>query len=80
MYAFYTLNNYIILGLSGMGLSGMGLSGFGPFWPWFVHVYMWSVLNNLGHLFTYKTGPLKLLPKWFKHDILPSYALLMSAI
>ena len=28
---FYTLNNYIILSLSGMGLSGMGLSGFGPF-------------------------------------------------
>ena len=38
------------------------------------------VLNNLGHLFTYKTGPQNYYKKRFKHDILPSYALLMTAI
>jgi len=34
-----------------------------------------SVFNNLGHLFTFKTGPQNYYQKWCKHDIIPSYAL-----
>jgi len=29
------------------------------------------VFNNLGHLFTYKSGPQNYYQKWFKHDIIP---------
>jgi len=37
-------------------------------------------VNNLGHLFTYKTGPQNYYQKWFKNDIIPSYALKMTTI
>ena len=33
------------------------------------------MFNNLCHLFTFNTGPQNYYQRWFKHDIIPSYAL-----